>query len=96
MGAAAAGADSEFCASAGTATTPNSAAAIVTAKIRLLMNLLHAWREPMSCVREHGGQRWRKKSREVQGRNAAVLDRLRAMRAPGESYSDIILRLVEA
>src|SRR5271154_3180018 len=42
MGAAAAGDDSEFCASAGAATTPNSAAAIVTAKIRLLMNLLPA------------------------------------------------------
>jgi hypothetical protein len=42
MGAAGAGADSEFCASAGAATTPNSAAAIVMAKIRLLMNLLSA------------------------------------------------------
>jgi hypothetical protein len=26
---------------------------------------------------------------------AAVVDRLRAMRKPGESYSDIILRLIE-
>src|SRR5271157_4401546 len=41
MGAAVAGADSEFCASTGEATTLNSAA-IVTAKIRLLMNLLPA------------------------------------------------------
>jgi hypothetical protein len=41
-GAAAAGADSEFCASAGAATTPNSVAAIVRAKIRLLMKLLPA------------------------------------------------------
>ena len=44
MGAAGAGHDSELCASAGTATTPNSAAAIVTAKmIRLLTNLLPAF-----------------------------------------------------
>src|SRR5271155_532243 len=72
IGAAAAGADSD-CARAGAATSPNSAAAIVTAKmIRLLMNLLPAL-EPTSGVREHGDQRWRKKSREVQGRNAAVL-----------------------
>src|SRR5271170_8068336 len=42
MGGVAAGAESEFCASAGAATTPNSAAAIVTAKTRLLMNLLPA------------------------------------------------------
>jgi hypothetical protein len=42
MGAAAAGADSEFYATAGAATMPNSAAAIATAKIRLLMNLLPA------------------------------------------------------
>jgi len=27
--------------------------------------------------------------------DAAVLDRLSAMRRPGESYSDVILRLVE-
>src|ERR1700678_3491256 len=41
IGAAAAGADSEFCASAGAATTPNTAAAIVMAEMmRLLMNLL--------------------------------------------------------
>jgi hypothetical protein len=33
-------------------------------------------------VREHGGQRWRKKSREV-----------RAIHDPGESYSDVIIRL---
>ena len=39
MGAAAGGADSEFCASAAGAATANSAVAIVTA-IRLLMNLL--------------------------------------------------------
>ena len=26
----------------------------------------------------------------------AVLDRLRAMRGPGESYSDVMLRLIEA
>jgi hypothetical protein len=38
MGAAAGGADSEFCASAAGAATANSAVAIVTA-IRLLMNL---------------------------------------------------------
>jgi hypothetical protein len=25
-----------------------------------------------------------------------VIDRLRAMRGPGESYSDVILRIVEA
>jgi hypothetical protein len=42
MGAATAGADSEFCATAGAATTPISAAAIKTAKIRLRMNLLPA------------------------------------------------------
>jgi hypothetical protein len=41
MGAPA-GEDPEFCASAGAATTPNSAAATVTAEIRLLMNLLPA------------------------------------------------------
>src|SRR5271170_2913746 len=42
IGAAAAGADSD-CARAGAATSPDSAAAIVTAKmIRLLMNLLPA------------------------------------------------------
>ena len=29
------------------------------------------------------------------GHNAAVLARLRAMRGPGESYSDAMLRLVE-
>jgi hypothetical protein len=29
-------------------------------------------------------------------RSDAVLDRLRAMRGPGESYSDVILRLAEA
>jgi hypothetical protein len=28
-------------------------------------------------------------------KSAAVLNRLRAMRGPGESYSDVILRLVE-
>ena len=27
--------------------------------------------------------------------NAAILNRLRAMRGPNESYSDVILRLVE-
>ena len=48
MGAAAAGADFEFCASAGAATTANSAAAIVTA-IRLLMNLLRHRRKRPSC-----------------------------------------------
>ena len=42
-------------------------------------------------VREHGGQRWRKRSREVQGRNEAVVDRLHA--CSGESVSDVILRL---
>jgi hypothetical protein len=49
----------------------------------------------MSCVREHGSQRWRKKSRKVRGHNAAVLDRLRALRGPGESYSDVIPRLAK-
>jgi hypothetical protein len=29
------------------------------------------------------------------GHNAAVLARLRALRGPGESYSDVILRLAE-
>jgi hypothetical protein len=44
MGAAATEADSKFCASAGAATTANSTAAIVTAKmIRLLTNLLPAF-----------------------------------------------------
>jgi hypothetical protein len=42
MGATAAGAGSEFCASAGAATTPNSVAATARAKIRLLMNRLPA------------------------------------------------------
>jgi hypothetical protein len=41
-GATAAGADSEFCASDGAATTPNSVAAIATVKIRLLINFLPA------------------------------------------------------
>jgi len=39
IGAAAADGDSEFCAIAGAATTPNSVAAIVRPKIRLLMLL---------------------------------------------------------
>jgi hypothetical protein len=39
------------------ATTPNNGAAIATAKmIRILMN---------PRVREHGSQRWRKKTREI-------------------------------
>jgi hypothetical protein len=90
MGAAAAGADSEFCASAAGATTPNSAAAIVTA-IRLLMNLiLHLARAddelsvsmaPTMAKEKLGGS----------GHNAAVLARL--IRGPGEHYSDVILRL---
>jgi hypothetical protein len=42
MGAAAAADDSEFCANACAATTLNSVAAIVRAKIGLLMNLLPA------------------------------------------------------
>jgi hypothetical protein len=42
MGAAAAGVDSEFCATAGAATAPKSVAAAVRAKIRLFMNLLPA------------------------------------------------------
>jgi hypothetical protein len=29
------------------------------------------------------------------GHNVAILARLRAMRGPGESYSDVILRLAE-
>jgi hypothetical protein len=31
----------------------------------------------------------------VQGHNTAALDRLRALRGLGESYIDVILRLVE-
>jgi hypothetical protein len=50
MGAAAAGDDPEFCASAWAATTPNSVAAIVRAKIRLLMNRLPALARADECV----------------------------------------------
>jgi hypothetical protein len=57
MGAAAGGA--EFCATAGAATTPNSAAAIVTAKIRLLTNLLLALAKADGQWHEHRRQRWR-------------------------------------
>jgi hypothetical protein len=55
MGAAAAGANSEFCASADAVTTPISGAAIATAKVCLLMHFLLHSREQTSCVREHGG-----------------------------------------
>ena len=37
-----------------------------------------------------------KEKPEGWGHNAAVLDLLRAKRGPGESYSDVILRLAEA
>ena len=36
-----------------------------------------------------------RKAGRFRGTNAAVLDRLRAMRGPGESYSDVILRLAK-
>jgi hypothetical protein len=52
------------------------------------MNLLSALARADDELSEHGAQRWRKKSRE-----APVLDRLRSLRCPGESFSDVILRL---
>ena len=91
VGAAAGGA--EFCATAGAATMPNSAAAIVTAKIRLLMYLLVRWREPMTSVPEHAADGERKPGDSVNNafpRSAAPPGGL------GESYSDVILRLAKS
>jgi len=93
MGAAAAGFDSEFYASAGAATTPNSAAAIVTPKIRLVMKLLPAIAraDELACV---SMALTMAKSRKVQGHKyGCPRPPAHALRGPGESYSDVILKL---